>query len=167
MQSFCYAFKTWPTVLCSNVVTWFNVLLCRLDSVHTHTHTYAHTHAHTYAHTHTHTLCTRTTASSYLSALGWRPAFRYYNRWVALVGALLSVAIMFVIRWYYAFITIIVVGALYMVVYFLKPGMMCNYSYYGTCVKLYNNACLLLITLYRVQRSTGAQAHRPSSTLIH
>ena len=55
--------------------------------------------------------------------LGWRPAFKFYNRWVALVGALMCVAIMFVIRWYFALITIVVVGALYMAVQTLKPGM--------------------------------------------
>ena len=54
--------------------------------------------------------------------VGWRPAFRYYNQWIALVGALLCVAIMFVIRWYYALVTIVLVGFLYMVVSILKPG---------------------------------------------
>ena len=54
--------------------------------------------------------------------LGWRPAFRYYNQWIALVGALLCVAIMFVIRWYFALATIVIVGALYMFVDILKPG---------------------------------------------
>ena len=54
--------------------------------------------------------------------VGWRPAFKYYNQWVALVGALLCVAIMFVIRWYFALVTIIVVGGLYMLVNTLKPG---------------------------------------------
>ena len=53
---------------------------------------------------------------------GWRPAFKYYNQWVALLGALLCVAIMFVIRWYFALVTIVVVGALYMLVSTLKPG---------------------------------------------
>lgn len=54
--------------------------------------------------------------------VGWRPAFKYYNQWVALVGALLCVAIMFVIRWYFALVTFIVVGGLYMLVNTLKPG---------------------------------------------
>lgn len=79
--------------------------------------------------------------------VGWRPAFKYYNQWVALVGALLCVAIMFVIRWYFALVTIMVVGALYMLVNTLKPGTLyicgihnrnsftCTYIYialYGT-----------------------------------
>ena len=57
-----------------------------------------------------------------LCTVGWRPAFKYYNRWVALIGALMCVAIMFVIRWYFALITIVAVGTLYMVVNTLKPG---------------------------------------------
>lgn len=36
--------------------------------------------------------------ASLAKASGWRPTFRYYNRWLALVGALLCVAIMFIIN---------------------------------------------------------------------
>ena len=60
---------------------------------------------------------------------GWRPAFKYYNQWIALAGALLCAAIMFVIRWYFALVTLAVMGALYMLVNTLKPGA-------GTLVKV-------------------------------
>ena len=43
--------------------------------------------------------------------------------WVALLGASLCVAIMFVIRWYFALVTIVLVAILYMVVDILKPGI--------------------------------------------
>ena len=54
--------------------------------------------------------------------VGWRPAFKFYNKWVALFGAAICVAIMFIIRWYYALITFIIVLILYKIVDFLKPG---------------------------------------------
>lgn len=37
--------------------------------------------------------------ASLARASGWRPAFRYYNKWLALTGALLCVAVMFIINW--------------------------------------------------------------------
>ena len=41
---------------------------------------------------------------------------------MALFGAAICVAIMFIIRWYYALITFIIVLILYKIVDFLKPG---------------------------------------------
>ena len=58
----------------------------------------------------------------FLYGIGWRPGFKFYNKWVALFGAAICVAIMFIIRWYYALITFIVVLILYKIVDFLKPG---------------------------------------------
>ena len=54
--------------------------------------------------------------------LGWRPAFKLYNAWVALIGSAICVAIMFIINWYFALVTIFVVAVLYKLVDFLKPG---------------------------------------------
>lgn len=54
--------------------------------------------------------------------VGWRPAFTFYNKWIALFGAAVCVAIMFVIRWYYALVTFVIVLILYKIVDFLKPG---------------------------------------------
>ena len=55
-------------------------------------------------------------------SVGWRPAFKLYSAWVALFGSAICVAIMFVINWYFALITLIIVAFLYKVVDFLKPG---------------------------------------------
>ena len=54
--------------------------------------------------------------------IGWRPAFKYYNQWVALFGSLLCIAIMFVIEWWMALITIAIVGLLFGYVAYKKPG---------------------------------------------
>ncbi len=53
---------------------------------------------------------------------GWRPAFKYYSMWIALLGALLCLAIMFVIDWITALITFVVVFALFCYVHYIKPG---------------------------------------------
>ena len=52
---------------------------------------------------------------------GWRPSFKYYNKWVSLLGALLCVAMMFLINWWAALLTIVIVMILYKYVDFTKP----------------------------------------------
>ena len=52
---------------------------------------------------------------------GWRPAFKYYNMWVSLLGALLCIAIMFLINWWAALLTILICAALYKFVDVKKP----------------------------------------------
>ena len=68
-------------------------------------------------------------------SVGWRPAFKFYNKWVALFGAAICVAIMFIIRWYYALVTFIIVLILYKIVDFLKPGKLlsCNTVHVSLC----------------------------------
>ena len=53
---------------------------------------------------------------------GWRPAFKYYSMWLSLLGAVLCLAVMFVINWWTALITFAVVTALYLYVHYRKPG---------------------------------------------
>ena len=38
--------------------------------------------------------------SSLSKSPGWRPSFKYYNKWISLIGFLLCIAIMFLINWY-------------------------------------------------------------------
>ncbi|CAF3190851.1 unnamed protein product [Rotaria socialis] len=59
--------------------------------------------------------------ASLAKASGWRPAFRYYNKWLALVGALLCVGIMFIINWYTALITLVISGGIFLYVRTTKP----------------------------------------------
>lgn len=54
--------------------------------------------------------------------LGWRPAFKFYNMWVALLASAMCVGVMFLINWWAALITIVVVTALYAYVKHTKPG---------------------------------------------
>lgn len=53
---------------------------------------------------------------------GWRPSFRYYSKWAALFGAVISVVIMFLLTWWAALIAIGVVLSLLLYVVYKKPG---------------------------------------------
>jgi len=52
---------------------------------------------------------------------GWRPTFKYFNKWLSLLGCLLSVAAMFLCSWPTALITFGAVVALFTVVLYRKP----------------------------------------------
>ena len=79
---------------------------------------------------------------------GWRPAFRYYSKWVALGGSAMCLAIMFVISWWAALVTFIAVGALYLLVYWRKPGIIqkqLSTAFLYTCVYSINMYMYILI----------------------
>jgi solute carrier family 12 sodium/potassium/chloride transporter 2 len=52
---------------------------------------------------------------------GWRPAFKYYNPWVSLMGTVLCVAVMFMMDWVTALLTYVIVIVLYFYIYYRKP----------------------------------------------
>ncbi|XP_076812360.1 solute carrier family 12 member 2-like [Clavelina lepadiformis] len=62
-------------------------------------------------------------SASLAKSPGWRPAFKYYNMWLSLVGAVICSAIMFVIEWWAALVTIIIVLGLYKFVDYKKPDV--------------------------------------------
>lgn len=53
---------------------------------------------------------------------GWRPSFKFYSQWVALLGSAVCLVIMFVISWWAALVTLVAVGTLYKIVDWTKPG---------------------------------------------
>ena len=59
----------------------------------------------------------------YNTVVGWRPAFKYYSMYIALIGAVLCLAMMFIILWWTALITFVCVAILYGYVHYKKPGM--------------------------------------------
>ncbi|XP_021968164.1 bumetanide-sensitive sodium-(potassium)-chloride cotransporter isoform X1 [Folsomia candida] len=59
--------------------------------------------------------------ASLIKPVGWRPTFKYYNLWLSLVGGLLCVAVMFLISWQTAILTIGAVAFLYLIVVYRKP----------------------------------------------
>jgi len=52
---------------------------------------------------------------------GWRPAFKWYNPWVALLGTFLCVFAMFAMDWVTALITMLLTGCLYLYIFYRKP----------------------------------------------
>ncbi|KAG8510049.1 Solute carrier family 12 member 3 [Galemys pyrenaicus] len=59
--------------------------------------------------------------ASITNSPGWRPSFRYYSKWAALFGAVVSVVIMFLLTWWAALIAIGVVLFLLLYVIYKKP----------------------------------------------
>jgi amino acid transporter len=53
---------------------------------------------------------------------GWRPAFKYYNKWVSLLGAICCICIMFLIKWWAALVTILIIVGLYSYTKHHNPG---------------------------------------------
>ena len=52
---------------------------------------------------------------------GWRPSFKFYNMWVSLLAALICMGIMFMINWWAALITVIIVFMLFLCLQRRKP----------------------------------------------
>ncbi|CAE1286567.1 SLC12A2 [Acanthosepion pharaonis] len=61
--------------------------------------------------------------ASLANSPGWRPAFRWYSMWISLVGAILCIAVMFIIKWWTALLTFAVIAALYIYVHHRKPDV--------------------------------------------
>lgn len=61
--------------------------------------------------------------ASYAKSPGWRPAYKYYNMWVSLFGAMLCCGVMFVINWWAALITYAIEILLYIYVTVKKPDV--------------------------------------------
>ncbi|CAG9565866.1 unnamed protein product [Danaus chrysippus] len=55
--------------------------------------------------------------------VGWRPTFRLYNMWLSLAGSLVCAAIMFVVSWFNALLTLAALLALYLLVSYRKPDV--------------------------------------------
>ena len=62
-------------------------------------------------------------SSSLSKSPGWRPAFKYYNMWLSLFGAFVCCGIMFVIQWWAALVTIVIVIVIYKYVDYKKPDI--------------------------------------------
>lgn len=55
---------------------------------------------------------------------GWRPAYKFYNMWLSLLGAILCCVVMFVINWWAALLTYGIEILLYIYVTVKKPGQL-------------------------------------------
>ncbi|XP_055915319.1 bumetanide-sensitive sodium-(potassium)-chloride cotransporter isoform X3 [Eupeodes corollae] len=86
--------------------------------------------------------------ASLAQPVGWRPTFKYYNMWLSLVGAILCVAVMFLISWWTALITFVAVLALYLIVSYRKPDVNWGST---TQAQTYKNALISVQQLNNVE----------------
>ncbi|XP_063980196.1 bumetanide-sensitive sodium-(potassium)-chloride cotransporter [Diachasmimorpha longicaudata] len=86
--------------------------------------------------------------ASLAKPIGWRPTFKYYNMWLSLAGSILCVAVMFLISWWTALITLCAVMALYLVVAYRKPDVNWGST---TQAQTYNSALTAVQQLDRVE----------------
>uniref|UniRef100_A0A8C7XTD4 Solute carrier family 12 member 3 n=1 Tax=Oryzias sinensis TaxID=183150 RepID=A0A8C7XTD4_9TELE len=86
--------------------------------------------------------------ASLANSPGWRPSFKYYNMWVSLAGAILCFVVMFVINWWAALVTLLIVLALYIYVSYKKPDVNWGSS---TQALIYNQALTHSLNLTSVE----------------
>ncbi|XP_077456025.1 solute carrier family 12 member 2-like isoform X3 [Stigmatopora argus] len=86
--------------------------------------------------------------ASLANSPGWRPSFKYYNMWVSLAGAVLCCVVMFVINWWAALVTLLIVLALYVYVSYKKPDVNWGSS---TQALIYNQALTQCLNLTAVE----------------
>ncbi|XP_066916127.1 solute carrier family 12 member 2-like [Clytia hemisphaerica] len=105
---------------------------------------------------------------------GWRPSFKYYNMWLSLLGCFLCIGIMFLINWWAALVTIVIIMTLYKYVDYKKPEI--NWGSSGQA-HTYIKALKLAHSLNRTDEHvknfrpqclvlTGAPSSRPNLTLL-
>ncbi|XP_063044430.1 solute carrier family 12 member 1 [Engraulis encrasicolus] len=106
---------------------------------------------------------------------GWRPAYKYYNMWLSLFGAVLCCAVMFVINWWAALLTYGIEIILFIyVTYIRKPDVNWGSSTQAVqFVSAVNGALSLAgvddhVKNFRPQClvMTGSPMHRPSLLAI-
>ncbi|XP_059932706.1 solute carrier family 12 member 10, tandem duplicate 1 [Gadus macrocephalus] len=86
--------------------------------------------------------------ASITNSPGWRPSFHYYSKWTALVGAMISVGLMFAFSWRVAVVTVCIILFLFAYVAYNKPQVN-----WGTSLQAgrYNIALSYSVALSRVE----------------
>ncbi|XP_047996146.1 bumetanide-sensitive sodium-(potassium)-chloride cotransporter-like [Leguminivora glycinivorella] len=59
--------------------------------------------------------------AAFVHHISWRPTFRFYNMWVSLLGTVLCGAIMVLLSWMMAMVTVLIFLVLYLIVHYRKP----------------------------------------------
>ena len=60
---------------------------------------------------------------SFSKSPGFRPAFKYYNKWTSLVGSILCLIVMFIINWSTALLTFVLILFLFSYIHYRKPDV--------------------------------------------
>ncbi|XP_071545587.1 bumetanide-sensitive sodium-(potassium)-chloride cotransporter-like isoform X3 [Panulirus ornatus] len=91
----------------------------------------------------------------------WRPTFKYYNKWLSLVGGVFCTAIMFLIQWWTALITVTIIILLYFVVSYRKPEVNWGSS---TQAQTYNLALSSVMSLNQIEEHV--KTYRPQILVL-
>uniref|UniRef100_A0A3P8X5P4 Solute carrier family 12 member 3 n=1 Tax=Cynoglossus semilaevis TaxID=244447 RepID=A0A3P8X5P4_CYNSE len=114
--------------------------------------------------------------ASITNSPGWRPSFRFYSKWLSLLGALCCVVIMFLLTWWAALIAFGVVFFLLGYTLYKKPDVNWGSSVQAGSYNMALNHCVNLnqiqdhVKNYRPQCLvlTGPPSHRPALVdLVH
>ena len=96
-------------------------------------------------------------AASHSQSPGWRPSFKYYNKWVSLLATVLCIGIMFLIDWLTALITFFCGAVIYGYLVWKQPAV--NWGHAGQA-RAYVSAVSSLFKLQRVREHV--KTFRPS-----
>lgn len=107
--------------------------------------------------------------ASFARSPGFRPAFKYYNMWISLIGAVVCLTVMFIMNWATALFTFALILALYIFIYYRKPDVNWGSS---TQAQTYKTALSAVMRLNQVQEHvknyrpqilvlTGCPSNRP------
>ncbi|KAA0715022.1 Solute carrier family 12 member 3 [Triplophysa tibetana] len=80
--------------------------------------------------------------ASITNSPGWRPTFRFYSKWLSLLGAVVSVIIMFLLTWWAALIAIGIVIFLLGYVQYKKPSVNWGSSVQASTYKMALSHCI-------------------------
>ena len=99
--------------------------------------------------------------SSMSASPGWRPAFKFYNPWISLIGAFACVAVMIVVNWILGVGTLVGVVLLYGFTVYIKPD-----ANWGSSLdaQAYVNALNSVIQL--TEKKEHVKTYRPQVLLM-
>uniref|UniRef100_A0A915JBP4 Solute carrier family 12 member 1 n=1 Tax=Romanomermis culicivorax TaxID=13658 RepID=A0A915JBP4_ROMCU len=86
--------------------------------------------------------------ASFANSPGWRPAFKYYNMWLSLFGAVVCMSVMFLISWQTALLTYAIIFTLYIYLLRRKPDVNWGSS---SQAHAYRNALNSIIRLNNIE----------------
>lgn len=99
--------------------------------------------------------------ASVANSPSFRPGFKYYNKWLSLLGSILCVGSMFLMNWWAALITIMIVAGLYTYVHRAKPDVNWGSS---SQASVYNSAIRSTLKLVRIE--DHVKTFRPQILLL-
>ncbi|XP_042225258.1 bumetanide-sensitive sodium-(potassium)-chloride cotransporter-like isoform X2 [Homarus americanus] len=91
----------------------------------------------------------------------WRPTFKYYNKWLSLIGGVMCTAIMFLIQWWTALLTLTIIILLYLIVAHRRPDVNWGSS---TQAQMYSIALSSVMSLSQIEEHV--KTYRPQILVL-